>query len=217
MTINPPSRDTAIKFALENKWEEAYEENLKLLAENPDEIDTLNRTAYALIKLGKYKKAKEYYQKVVFFDKTNPIAIKNLRRIDTISKRAFKKSDETTINLSNMTDVFIEEAGKTKTVELKNIADKKTLSLLEPGENVILAVKRSKIFVQMTDKTFIGMLPDNVGMRMITFINGGNEYSACVKGVEENAVSIFIRETKKTNKFKNQPSFVNIPLTTDER
>lgn len=212
MTINPPSRDTAIKFALENKWEEAYEENLKLLAENPNDIDTINRTAYASLKLGKYKQAKDYYQQVVDLDKTNPIAIKNLKRLETISKGNFKK---TNVSISNMTDIFIEEAGKTKTVDLKNIADKKTLSLLEPGEPVILVVKRLKIFVQMMDKTFIGMLPDNIGMRMITFMNGGNEYTACVKGVGENSVSIFIRETKKATKFKNQPSFIHIPLTID--
>jgi tetratricopeptide (TPR) repeat protein len=214
MTINPPSRDTAIKFALENKWEEAYEENLKLLAENPQDIDSLNRIAYALIKLGNYKKAEEYYQQVVAQDKTNPIAIKNLKRLETISKSEFKKSDgAASMNITNMTDIFIEEAGKTKTVDLKNIADKKTLSLLEPGESVMLVVKRSKVFVQMGDKTFIGMLPDNIGMRMITFINGGNEYEAYIKGVEENAVSIFIKETKKATKFKNQPSFINIPFS----
>lgn len=216
MTINSPSRDTAIKFALENKWEEAYEENLKLLSENSEDIDTINRTAYSALKLGKYKQAKDYYSQVVALDATNPIAIKNLRRLETISKGNVKK---TNVTISNMTDIFIEEAGKTKTVELKNIADKKTLSLLEPGEPVILVIKRSKIFVQMMDKTFIGMLPDNIGMRMITFMNGGNEYTACVKGVEENAVSIFIRETKKATKFKNQPSFIHIPLTigVDER
>ncbi|HVZ12680.1 MAG TPA: hypothetical protein VG965_06655, partial [Patescibacteria group bacterium] len=106
---------------------------------------------------------------------------------------------------------FIEEAGKTKTLELKNVADKKTLSRLEPGEGIVLAVKRSKVFAQMEDHTFIGMLPDNVGMRMTTFMNGGNEYTACIKGVEENSVTIFIRETKKAAKFKNQPSFINIP------
>lgn len=217
MTINTPSRDTAIRLALDNKWQEAYEENLRLLAEAPEDIDTLNRVAYSLLKMGKYKKSREYYQNVVDMDKTNPIAIKNLKRLETISKKDFVMPDNKASGLTNFTDVFIEEAGKTKTIELKNVADKKTLSFLEPGETVALSVKRSKIFVQMMDKTFIGMLPDNIGMRMITFINGGNEYSACVKSVEENAVSIFIRETKQATKFKNQPSFIHIPLSIDER
>jgi len=216
MTTNPPTRTAAIKYALENKWDDAYRENLRLLEENPDDVETINRIGYSLIRLGKFRKAKEYYQMVINRDKTNPIATKNLRRIETMSKQNFKKPNGQ-VQISSIQDVFIEEAGKTKTLELKNVADKKTLTLLEPGENVLLAIKRSKIFVQMPDKTFIGMLPDNIGMRMITFINGGNEYSACVKAVEENSVTVFIRETKKTAKFRNQPSFTHTPRINEER
>lgn len=212
MTISTPSRDAAIKYALENKWEEAYRENLRLLEENPCDLETLNRIGYSLIRLGKFRKAQEYYQKVIRIDKTNPIATKNLKRLESMSKRNFKKPDGQA-KISNIQDVFIEEAGKTKTVELKNVADKKTLLLLETGEGVILVVKRSKVFAQMPDKTFIGMLPDSIGMRMISFINGGNEYSACIKAVEENSVTLFIRETKKMAKFRNIPSFIHTPLT----
>lgn len=214
MTTNAPSRDVAIKYALENKWEEAYRENLKLLEENPDDIDALNRTAYSLMRIGKFRRAKEYCQSVIAKDKTNPIALKNLKRLETLARRSFKKQEANGDAIMSIQDVFIEEAGKTRTVELKNVADKKTLSLLEPGEGVLLVIKRSKIFVQMPDKTFIGMLPDNIGMRMIPFINGGNEYSACVKASEDHSVTVFIRETKKASRFKNQPSFVNIPIAT---
>lgn len=60
-----PSKDLAVKLALENKWKEAYEENKRLLEENPNDVDSLNRIAYSLVKLGKFKKAKEYYQLVI--------------------------------------------------------------------------------------------------------------------------------------------------------
>ncbi len=213
--INPPSRDLAIKYALENKWEQALRENKRLLDENPNDIDTLNRIAYSLTKLTKFKKAKEYYSKVIRLDKTNPIALKNLKRLDTISKRSVKNPDiiaTPTVRL-NLADVFIEEAGKTKTIELKNVADKKTISFLQPGDTVILAVKRSKVFVQMPNKTYIGMLPDNIGMRMIPLINGGNEYSACIKALGENSVTVFAKETRRMARFKNQPSFTHVPLT----
>jgi hypothetical protein len=212
MTDAPPSKDLAVKLALENKWEEAYNENKRLLAENPDDIETLNRTAYALIKLGKYRKAKDFYQEVIKIDKTNPIALKNLKRLETIVKGG-NTVPSSTLGVQ-MHDVFIEEAGKTKTIELKNVADKKTLSILQPGDAVVLSVKRSKIFVQMNDKTYIGVLPDNIGMRMITFINGGNEYSACVKSVGDNQITVFVKETKKMARFKNQPSFIHTPLST---
>lgn len=205
-----PSKDLAVRYALQNKWKEAYLENKKLLGEDPNDTDTLNRLAYSLIKLGKFKKAKIFYKKVIKIDKTNPVALKNLIRLDTISKRATREfvlsSQASGVNLQ---DVFIEEAGKTRTVELKNIADKKTLSMLQPGDSVILTIKRSKIFVQMRDKTFIGMLPDSIGMRMVPLINGGNEYSACIKSLGEKSVAIFIKETKRMSRFKNYPSFIN--------
>jgi tetratricopeptide (TPR) repeat protein len=214
MTDNHASKDLAVKLALENKWSEAYEENKKLLLENPEDIETLNRMAYALIKLGKFRKAKEFYQEVIKLDKTNPIALKNIRRLESMTKQGFTPSQPNPgINLQ---DLFIEEAGKTKTIDLKNVADKKTLSLLQPGDAVHLSVKRSKIFVQMNDKTFIGMLPDSIGMRMITFMNGGNEYSACIKAVEDNSVTVFVKETKKAARFKNQPSFIQTSVYTGQ-
>lgn len=211
-TSIPPSKDYAIRYALENNWELAYRENKKLFKENPYDLDTLNRLAYSLVKLGKIKNAREVYQKVLKIDKTNPIALKNLRRIETISKKTLIGLGQFSAS-ANLQNAFIEEAGKTKTLELKNVADKKTLSMLQPGDIVTLAVKRSKVFVQMSDKTYIGMLPDSIGMRMITFMNGGNEYSAFIKALGDKSVTVFIRETKKMARFKNQPSFIHVPLT----
>lgn len=205
--MNPPSRDLAIKYALENKWDDAYKENLRLLEEKED-IETLNRLAYALTKLGKFKKAKTYYQQVLKIDRTNPIAQKNIRRIETLSNRDSDAPQVAHLSGVSMQDVFIEEAGKTKTVELKNCADRKTLSFVQPGDIVNLSVKRSKVFIQM-DKTYLGVLPDSVGMRMIGFINGGNEYSAYVKAVGDNSITVFVKETKRMAKFKDQPSFIN--------
>ena len=220
-----PSRNHAIKYALSNNWEKAYKENLRLFDENSRDVDTLNRIAHALIKLGKFRKAKSYYQKVLDIDKTNPIALKNLRRLEALAKSKNKASGPgggtNAQNSSGLPaqaglsiqDVFIEEAGKTKTVELKNVADKKTISILQPGDAVTLSVKRSKIFVQMPDKTYIGMLPDSIGMRMIAFINGGNEYSAYIKSVGDKDVTVFIRETKKMSRFRDQPSFIHTPIS----
>jgi len=118
------SRTLAIKYALENDWQKAYAENKKIFSENPEDIDTLNRLAYSLIKLGKFQKAKTFYQKVVRIDKTNPIAVKNLKRLETISKRGLGSvgvqnntpNDGSRVNLQ---ELFIEEAGKTKRSILK--------------------------------------------------------------------------------------------------
>lgn len=203
--MTTPLKTLAINAALTNDWKQAEEINSQIILDNPDNIDSLNRLGFAFMKQGRYNKAKETYKKVITLDKTNPIAVKNLKRLETVSKGSKKDGVTTTHNMT--TDIYIEEAGKTKTVELKNVADKKTLSVIEPGDSVFIVVKRSKIFVQSNDKKYIGMLPDNISMRLVTFMNGGNEYVACVKASDEKSVTIFIKETKKASKFKNQASF----------
>lgn len=206
----------AINSALTNNWKQAEEFNLQLIAENPNDIDSLNRLGFALMKLGKYNKAREMYKKVIALDKTNPIALKNLKRLETVSQTDHQEGNGNGNQSFTFSGVFIEEAGKTKTVELKNIADKKMLSLVEPGEPVTMVIKRSKIFVQSMDKKYIGMLPDNISMRLISFMKGGNEYSSCIKACDEKMVMIFIKETKKSGRFKNQASFISSPTSAVE-
>lgn len=208
--MNIPLKTLAINSALQNNWKDAILFNEQLLEESPNDVETLNRLGFALMKFGKYKKAKEIYNKIIAIDRTNPIALKNIKRLDTVSKMKDTNSSEKTNNSSSFqrTSLFIEEAGKTKTLQLKNLADKKTLSMLEPGDEVSLLIKRSKIFVQTLQKAYIGMLPDNVSMRLLSFMKGGNEYVACVKACDEKSVTIFVKEVKKATKFKNQASFL---------
>jgi hypothetical protein len=210
-----PLKDIAIKCALENKWSDAIQANLDILQQNPQDIDTLNRLGFAYLQTSNMEDAGKTYQKVLDIDMSNPIAKKNLKKIQSVS------SGSTTNTLRsfelNVNDLYIEEAGKTKTVELKNVADKKALSTLQTGEQVNLVPKRSKIFIQNAAKTYIGVLPDNIGMRLKEYIQGGNEYKAIIKSVSDKNVVVFIKEMKKAPKYKNQPSFVTNQSTTKSR
>ena len=205
-----PLKDFAIKAAVKNDWEQALLLNQKILEEYPQDIDSLNRLAFALIKLGKLQKAKDIYKQVLQIDKTNPIALRNLKRIACMPKQKKVTTADTHAAVENL---FIEEAGKTKIVKLKNVTDRKTLSFLQPGDYVELAIKRSKIFVQMYDRKYIGMLPDQLGVRLLRFIQGGNEYSAFIKAIGDKNVTIFIKEVKKATRYKNQPSFTLATLS----
>lgn len=208
--MSTPLKTLAIQAALSNNWKAAQTANEQLVLENPRDIDSLNRLGFSFMKQGRYNKARETYKKAILVDKTNPIALKNLKRLETMSKDTKKianGNDTASPSSLSLSEIYIEEAGKTKTVELKNVADKKTLSLVEPGDPVFMVIKRSKIFVQTADKKYVGMLPDNISMRLIVFIKGGNEYIACIKAAEEKNITVFIKEVKKTGRFKNQSSF----------
>lgn len=203
---NTPLKDQAIAYALENNWIEAIKINQQILQEKPNDIDTLNRLAFSYLQKGDRQEAENTYNLVIEIDPTNPIAVKNLKRMNSLH---VANSDSHASNGVHMrSDFFIEEAGKTKNVELKNLSDFKSISFLQPGDPVILAIKRSKIFALTREKKFIGMLPDSIGLRLVKLMGGGNEYQACIKAISEKSVTVFIKEVKCAKKFQNQPSFV---------
>lgn len=200
-------KSQAINTALLGDWEAAIRLNKDLLKENPEDIDALNRLGFAFAAIGKSKEAITAYHKVLKVDNQNQIALRNLARLKGSSNK-LTQNNHTIV--SQNPGMFLEETGKTKIIELINVADQKTIIHLRSGESVELVIKRLKIFVLDGNKKFIGMLPDNIGNRLIKFILGGNAYEACIKSVQHHKVIIFIRETKRASRFKNQPTFLLI-------
>ena len=201
----PSLKSQAIQTALMGDWNTAVSINKDLLKENPNDIDTLNRLAFAFSAIGKLKDARSVYQKVLEIDLNNPIAVRNLKQmIEANKNKNLKNSSPLSSCLHN---IFLEEAGKTKVVELTNVAQPKIISCLKAGESLNLVIKRSKIFVLGNQKEYIGMLPEDISRRLIKFLKGGNIYEAYVKAIKAHKIFIFIRETKRIKRFKNQPSF----------
>src|SRR5256885_4200475 len=126
-------KNQAIQTALLGDWSNAIALNQDILQEDPNDIDTLNRLAFAYLSMGNTKDAKAIYERVLALDMKNPIAIRNLKRLnDGETKR--------TVTLNNL---FIEEPGKTKVIELLNVADKKVITRLRSGEMISLRIKRN--------------------------------------------------------------------------
>jgi tetratricopeptide (TPR) repeat protein len=192
-------KSQAIQTAMIGDWEKAISLNKLILEEDPEDIDTLNRLAFAFLSQGSNKNAKTLYQKVLLLDMKNPIALRNLKRLTDDSTK------KTSFQLGNF---FIEEPGKTKIIELINVADKKIISHLRSGEKLTLSIKRMKIFAIDQNNQYIGMLPDDLCKRLIKFIHAGNKYEAYTRTAESTKISIFIRELKRVKRYKDQPSFV---------
>ena len=203
-------KDKAIQAMLLGDWKNATSLNKTLLKEDPEDIDALNRLAYALTILGKIQEAKSAYRKVLKIDVLNQIAIRNIKKLTELGPRQIAKSLSF---IKGMNSTFIEETGKTKIISLVNTAQPKIIALLTTGQPVIITIKRSKIFVQDQGRQYLGVLPDDVGRRLIKLMKGGNTYEACVKSASEHNVCVFVKETKRVSKYKNQPSF---PQTQDQ-
>lgn len=204
----------AIQSALAGDFKNAISLNEKIVESNPEDTETLNRLAFAYSSFGKLEKAKKTYQKVLKLDSLNSIALRGIKRLtQSYSKKASKK--ETGKNnhyksgiIAIANSMFLEESGKTKIVELINTADKKTSSALRMGESLTLSIKRLKIFLLDYDKNYIGMLPDDLGKRLIMLMNGSYKYEAYVKSITENNIAVFIKEVQRSGRFKGQPSFM---------
>lgn len=194
----------AIQTALTGDWQAAIQVNKFLLEENPKDVEALNRIALAYTVIGKTKTAKTTYQKVLEIDPLNSIAIKNLKKIKSDSSN--NSGERITLQVNN---IFLEETGKTKVVDLINLAQAEILLTLRTGQLVDLSAKRLKIFISQ-EKKYIGVLPDDIGKRLTKFIKGGNKYEAYVKSSNHQNVTIFIRELKRAAKYKDQPSFLQL-------
>lgn len=195
------TKNQAIHATLTGDWNGAITLNKTILQQDPKDVEALNRMALAYMIIGKPRSAKNTYQKVLEIDPLNSIALKNLKKIKSESS---SEGDIINIQVNN---IFIEETGRTKVVDLINLAQAEILLTLRTGQSVDLSAKRLKIFIS-EGKKYIGVLPDDIGKRLLKLIKGGNKYEAFVKSANQGNVTIFIRELKRATKFKDQPSFI---------
>lgn len=202
-------KDQAIQNALTGDWQNAVLVNKSLVKENPADIDALNRLAFAFSILGRVKDAKNTYQKVLKIDSLNPLALRNLKKIEDLKKIKNDIGNASSASKMHVANMFIEEQGKTKIVELVNVAQPFIINNLRTGQSLSLCVKRLKIFVLDSDNQYIGVLPDNIGKRLIKFIKAGNQYEAYVKSAFNHHTIIFIKEIKRVSRLKDQPSFIS--------
>ncbi len=192
----------AVDAALTNQWVKAVELNGKIIKKDSQNIPALNRLTRAYLELGKKKEARATIKKVLELDKFNPIALKNLQKIN------LSKAQKAISATPTDPDLFIEEPGKTKTVSLINLADKSIISKLSVGEEVNLIPRQRRVSVVSQSGDNLGKLPDDVSLRLKSLLKGGNQYQAFIRSTSD-GVKVFIREVFRSKKLANQPSFVS--------
>lgn len=198
----------AINAALECRWDDALKLNKQIIKENPENVDALNRLAHALFEKGSFSLSKKYYSLVLKYDPYNPIASKNLKII-----QAFKKNIKPQTNGHNHATkispgLFLQEPGKTKVISLLKVAEPQRLSQTYCGMQVNIIIKNRGITITDPENRYLGVLPDDYSHLLIKLIKGGNKYAAFIKSIKVNGLSILIRETFRSAKFRNQPSFL---------
>lgn len=196
----------AIDAALDSRWKEALKINKKIIKLEPQNVDALNRQAKAYLELGKGNLAKKYYSEVLQFDPYNPIALKNLKIIKSFKSKGGRIITNGQSKLSP--SLFLQEPGKTKMVNLLKVAEPQKLSQAFCGMKVETAIKNRKITIVDQNRNYLGVLPDDISHHLLRLLKGGNKYDLFIKSIRVNGLSVLIKETFRSKRFKNQPSFL---------
>jgi tetratricopeptide (TPR) repeat protein len=195
--------DEAIELALQSKWAEAVQVNRAIMDRfGPDE-DTLNRLGKAYTELGQLGDAVEAYRGTLKLNPVNPIAQKNLGKLQGLRGSQPVPTSKTKVDV----DAFIEETGKTALTALHVHGDGDPCAKVSGGDPVKLIVNGDTMSVETARGVSLGQLEPALGRRLIKFIEGGNRYSGAVATCDGNAIKIIVRETHQDPKFLGRPSF----------
>ena len=222
MDDNPLSsslQHQAIEAALTLRWVDAVRLNRKILKLDPQNVDALSRQAKAYLELRKYALAKKYYSTVLKSDPYNPIALKNLKILKAIKiSKAFLRISKVQKSPNGQNRIFgedrlsaalfLQEPGKTKVVTLLHVAEPQKLSQTYCGMRVEMVIRNRKFTIISEDGTYLGVLPDDICHKLLRLTRGGNKYSLFIKSIRVNGMSVLIKETYRSKRFKNQPSFL---------
>jgi hypothetical protein len=200
----------AVNLALQGDWERATEVNKAILELFSDDVEAMNRLVKALIELGNYLDARAVLNQVCELAPYNNIAKKNMARLDQLtadpetakfgpSKQA-KKS-------AGAPQIFIEESGKSGTTILRNTSGNKAVLHLSPSDQVALSCDKNTVTVRTLDGQLLGRIEPKLGNRLARLMDGGNRYAAAVVTVNDQGVSVMIREIFKHRDLQTVFSF----------
>lgn len=199
------TKDAAIQAALTGNWKDAIKINEELRKVEKDDIDTLNRLAYAYAKNGQPTHAKKIFNSVLALDPYNTIAHKN---ITLLSHAPRSKGNSTSIPAAPPS-AFLEDPGKTKLVSCINLATAQVIGTLSPGQTVSIKSKNHTVELRSAQNTYLAALPDDISFKLIKLMAAGNTYQVVVKAVEKNNLTVMVRELTRGKRFANQPSFIS--------
>ncbi len=206
--VSPPLlHKQAINAAITCNWQTAIDLNQKILEVESQNTEVLNRLAKAFFEMGSYSQAKKLYTQVLEIDPYNTIAQKNLKKAASLKKDGINTASQ---SMALSPAMFLEEPGVTTLVNLVKIAEPQKLLKLSPGTVVNLVSKKRGVSVTDSRDVYLGAFPDDSAFHLLKLLKGGNKYTSIIKSIRPpSGLTVLIRETYRSKKFKNQASFLD--------
>lgn len=197
----------AINHAANNAWEEAINDNLRVLELGSDAA-TYNRLGKAYLELGQYDKALEFYRETLNANPSNTVARKNVARLEQLQGL---EGGGVRSKIREHVDpqIFIVETGKTALTTLTKIATNDVVMRLTTGEKleIVREPNGTDIKLQDGEGRTIGHLEPHLAQRLIQMMDGGNGYSVVVANLEAGMVKVLIREIYQSPEQRAMVSF----------
>ena len=195
----------AISLALNGEWERATEVNRAILELFADDVEAMNRLGKALMELGRYGEARDVLGRVAQVAPYNAIAKKNLARLSSlesspVANRQVRKA-------GGAPQLFIEESGKSGTTVLRKMAKGPTVARIAPSDPATLVVENNAVNVHSKHGDYLGQIEPKLGQRLARLMCGGNKYDAAIVRVNDQGISVIIRETYRHRSLQSVCSF----------
>lgn len=203
--------EQAIRQATQGNWEEAVETNQRLIAVFDQDVDAHNRLGKALMEMGRYRAARDAYAEAARIDPNNSIARKNLARLEALAEALPEEGEAARERVDPR--IFIEETGKTGHTNLVRMAPAAALARLTAGDQVHFRIEGRSLQVVDARGEYLGEIGPPLSLRLIEFMNGGNEYAAAITSLGENQVNIIIKEMLQ---HPSQVGKISFPAKTGE-
>jgi len=200
--------ERALELAGEGRWEESEQVNRDILARFPRDFEAMNRLGKAFAEQHRYSDARDIYQKVLEIEPTNPIARKNVARMELLSTQPVDTNGAVREARPQARQaMFIEEPGQSAMQLVESAVAQTTLSKLISGDHLELRQQGESVGVYNWEGEFIGFLPARVGHRLSAMMANGNQYQAAVAAVLDGALRIVVRETFRSPENSGRLSF----------
>ena len=187
----------AQQLAGQGEWEAALELNNEILAASPQDVQALNRLGKAYSELHRYEEAYETYNRALELDPANQIARHNVQRLELLKGLRGQGANGQVVEHRHSQvrqSMFIEEIGKTRVVDLEDVAPDTDVVQMSTGDRVDLRVEDGQLVAYCEDGLRLGRLPARLAVRLIELIEGGNRYGAAITGVAPGMLRVIVRE-----------------------
>ena len=181
----------AIELATAGRWQEALEVNTECIEISPEDSGAYNRLGKALMELGQYHEAQAAFSRTLEILPTNSIAKKNLKRLEHLLESAPSRQGTYT---KIAPQHFIEETGKTGITVLIAPGPPEVLAWLDAGVPVALRQDSGNLIAESTDGQYLGQVEPKLAFRLSQLMEGGNRYEGAVTSVDDDKISVIIRE-----------------------